>query len=77
LIEFGWLGFIAGILGAAMSEAAVAIIQIKQFDLPFSMHWPLWYTLPFISAALVTLFGWWTSRQVVQVPPNQLLRDAG
>ena len=77
LIEFGWLGFIAGILGAAMSEAAVAIIQTRQFDLPFSMHWELWYTLPFISAFLVTLFGWWTSRQVVQVPPNQLLRDAG
>ncbi len=75
IIEFTILGLLSGLLGAFMSEAAVAVIQIKQFDLPFNWHWQLWILLPICSVLIVTAFGVLTSRQVVSVPPNQLLRD--
>ncbi|MEQ3696773.1 MAG: FtsX-like permease family protein [Pseudomonadales bacterium] len=75
LIEFGFLGFAAGILGAAMAEGAAAVIQTQQFDLPMAWHWPMWIILPIGSALVVALFGLLTSKQVVQVAPNDILRE--
>jgi len=75
IIEFAILGFLAGILAAFMAESSVAVIQIMQFEESFRLHPTLWLVLPIFSTVLVTLFGVFSARSVVKVPPSQLLRE--
>jgi len=75
VIEFAMLGFLAGLLAAFMTESAVAVIQIMQFEESFRLHPKLWLSLPIFSTLLVALFGVYSARSVVKVPPSQLLRE--
>jgi putative ABC transport system permease protein len=65
----------AGLLSALGAEAAVAMLQLFMFDLPFSMHPWLWLVGPLAGAALVGALGVGYSRKAVVQPPLDVLKS--
>ena len=74
-VEFSALGAMAGLLSALGAEAAVAMLQLFMFDLPFSMHPWLWLVGPLAGAALVGALGVGYSRKAVVQPPLDVLKS--
>lgn len=57
--EFAVLGLVAGIAAAVGAEAALWILQRKVFDFPWEPNLVLWWSVPLISALLLSLCGGW------------------
>lgn len=57
--EFAVLGLVAGIAAAVGAEAALWILQRKVFDFPWEPNMILWWSVPLISALLLSLCGGW------------------
>lgn len=74
-IEFGALGAMAGLLGAAGTEVIMFYLQTQLFDLPAQWHPVLWAFAPFVGALLIGSVGVFATRSVLQVPPLQILRN--
>ncbi|OEY67304.1 ABC transporter permease [Marinobacter sp. X15-166B] len=74
MAEFALLGFFAGLLGVAGSEAAVWGLQYRVFEAPFRMHWGVILPIPLVSALILALFGRWQLKPVLRVSPMLLLR---
>ncbi|MCK0164817.1 FtsX-like permease family protein [Marinobacter sp. S6332] len=74
MLEFALLGGFAGILGVAAAEAAVWALQFRMFEGNFSWHWQVVLPIPVISAVVLSLFGRWQLRPVLNVSPMLLLR---
>ena len=74
VLEFGLLGAVAGLLGAAGSEITLAILSAKVFNLPFSMHSALWLTGPLLGILLVGTAGTLSCRSAVSQPPLKVLQ---
>jgi putative ABC transport system permease protein len=74
MLEFAVLGFVAGVMGVLAAEAAVYALQVRMFEGTFRWHWQVILPIPFISAALLALFGRWQLRPVLSVSPMLLLR---
>lgn len=74
-LEFLALGFIAGLLGVASSEAVAWVLYAKVFDLEARFHWPLWLLAPLFGALAVGGSGFWHVRRVLKVSPLQVFRE--
>jgi putative ABC transport system permease protein len=72
--EFFTLGFLSGLLAIILSEIINWNVYIWVFELEYSPTPVLWLIVPFASAALVTLAGMFSSRQVLKQSPMQVLR---
>ena len=57
LAEFALLGAISGLVAAIGAETALAMLQSKVFDFPWSPDWRLWVALPLCGALLLSLCG--------------------
>ena len=57
--EFALLGLVAGIAAAVGAEAALWLLQTKVFDFPWVPTPVLWWSLPLLSALLLSLCGGW------------------
>ncbi|BBV67141.1 TPA: ABC transporter permease [Kluyvera ascorbata] len=55
--EFALLGAISGLVAAIGAETALAMLQTKVFDFPWSPDWRLWVALPLCGALLLSLCG--------------------
>lgn len=55
--EFALLGAISGLVAAIGAETALALLQSKVFDFPWSPDWRLWLALPLCGALLLSLCG--------------------
>ncbi|HGH3370609.1 TPA: putative ABC transporter permease subunit YbbP [Kluyvera cryocrescens] len=55
--EFALLGAISGLVAAIGAETALALLQSKVFDFPWSPDWRLWVALPVCGALLLSLCG--------------------
>ena len=55
--EFALLGAISGLVAAIGAETALALLQSKVFDFPWSPDWRLWVELPVCGALLLSLCG--------------------
>jgi putative ABC transport system permease protein len=75
--EFIALGFLAGLLASACTEAAMAAIAQRLFELPLQFHPWLWLVLPLGGALIVGTSGWLTTRHITRVPPMQSIRALG
>lgn len=75
LLEFSFLGFIAGILAAAGSELTLYLLQTQIFLIEYSIHPMLWISGPLTGAALIGFTGTLISYRVVKVPPMTILRE--
>jgi putative ABC transport system permease protein len=57
--EFAVLGLVAGIAAAVGAEAALWLLTRKVFDFPWEPNMVLWWSVPLISAILLSLCGGW------------------
>lgn len=57
--EFAVLGLVAGIAAAVGAEAALWLLTCKVFDFPWEPNMVLWWSVPLISAILLSLCGGW------------------
>ncbi len=74
LIEFCSLGFLAGLLATIGAELMLYLLQTRSFELPWHPHFVLWLSGPIIGALLIGLFGWLSTRKVIQTAPLKTLR---
>ncbi|MEN3158072.1 FtsX-like permease family protein [Alkalimonas sp. NCh-2] len=76
LLEFAALGALAGILATVLAEAVLGVLQFRLFELPFQLHWNLWWIGPGFGMLVVTLLGWWQLRQLLAIQSSVLMRRA-
>ncbi|MCB5161924.1 ABC transporter permease [Marinomonas algarum] len=75
LVEFGALGFFAGLIAAVGAEACLYGLQVFVFKAEANFHPLLWLLGPGIGVMVITTIGLVASRTVLKVPPMLLLRD--
>ncbi|MGV8924776.1 MAG: putative ABC transporter permease subunit YbbP [Ewingella sp.] len=64
--EFAVLGLVAGIAAAVGAEASLWILQRKVFDFPWEPNLVLWWSVPLVSALLLSLCGGWMGVRLLQ-----------
>lgn len=64
--EFALLGVVSGIVAAIGAEVALAMLQTKVFDFPWSPDWRLWVMLPLCGALLLSLCGAWLGLRLLK-----------
>ncbi|HHT0402317.1 TPA: putative ABC transporter permease subunit YbbP [Raoultella ornithinolytica] len=64
--EFALLGGVSGIVAAIGAEVALAMLQTKVFDFPWSPDWRLWVMLPLCGALLLSLCGGWLGLRLLK-----------
>lgn len=64
--EFALLGVVSGIVAAIGAEVALAMLQTKVFDFPWSPDWRLWVMLPLCGALLLSLCGGWLGLRLLK-----------
>lgn len=64
--EFALLGVVSGIVAAIGAEVALAMLQTKVFDFPWSPDWRLWVMLPLFGALLLSLCGGWLGLRLLK-----------
>ncbi|WP_137169769.1 ABC transporter permease [Marinomonas sp. FW-1] len=74
LVEFGALGFFAGLIAAIGAETCLFGLQVFVFNTEASFHPLLWLLGPAIGVLVITTIGVFASRTVLKVPPMLLLR---
>lgn len=74
ILEFTFLGALAGLFATVLAEVLLLTLQQRLFNLPFSFHYTLWWLGPVSGAILVSLLGWWQLRQLLRVPGGVLIR---
>jgi len=74
LVEFGALGFFAGLIAALGAEACLFGLQVFVFNSQASFHPLLWLLGPVIGVCVIATIGIFASRTVLKVPPMLLLR---
>ena len=74
LLEFCFIGFIAGILAVLGSEIIVWAVYEYLLQQSFVAHYYFWLLCPLISTILAGLIGFIWSRRAIMVPPRDLLR---
>lgn len=72
--EFLVLGALAGLLAAALTEAAMYQVAQEMFELEPKFHPWLWWLVPGAGALLVAGSGWAATRRITRVTPLQALR---
>lgn len=75
LIEFGLLGFIAGLLTVIISEAIIYSLYTKVMHIDYNPNFYVWLLVPVIGSACVGLAGYSGIRQVVNKSPARILRE--
>lgn len=74
-VEFSALGFLSGLLAAAMAEAITWILYSRVFNLDWHFHWESWLVTPLLGALTIGLAGYWNTRPVVRNSPMRVLRE--
>ncbi|WP_421851985.1 ABC transporter permease [Marinomonas sp.] len=74
LVEFGALGFFAGLIAAIGAETCLLGLQVFVFNAEASFHPLLWLLGPTIGVVVISTIGIFASRTVLKVPPMLLLR---
>ncbi|WP_444901989.1 ABC transporter permease [Microbulbifer sp. SSSA007] len=75
ILEFGLLGFAAGLLAAIGAEATLAVLSYWVFELPVILHPVLWLTGPLTGAVLVGTAGTLACYSSISQPPLRVLRE--
>ena len=74
LLEFAFLGALAGLFATVLAELLLMTLQQRVFDMPFQFHFALWWMGPAIGVVSVSLLGWWQLRRLLQIPGAVLIR---
>ncbi|HEX5792301.1 MAG TPA: FtsX-like permease family protein [Rheinheimera sp.] len=74
LLEFALLGAMAGLFATVLAEAMLLIVQQRVFNLPFTLHYHLWWLGPTLGVVLVTALSWWQLKRLLRIPGALLMR---
>ncbi|WP_213994801.1 FtsX-like permease family protein [Arsukibacterium sp.] len=74
LLEFAFLGALAGLFATVLAELLLMILQQRVFEMPFQFHFALWWMGPVIGIVSVSALGWWQLRRLLQIPGAVLIR---
>ena len=74
IIEFAIVGFLSGFIAAIGAELILYVLQVRVFELDFSLHGWLWFMTPLLSAALVGTSGYLSTRSVINSSPLTVIR---
>lgn len=74
-IEFGTIGFLAGLIAAIASEVMLAMVYQALMDIPARAHGFLWVVGPIGGAAVIGTAGLWGTRSITEVPPMRIFRN--
>lgn len=77
LLEFCFIGLLAGILAVLGSEIVVWAVYEHLLDQRFVPHYYFWILCPIFSTLLAGLVGALWSRKVINIPPRDTLRTLG
>jgi putative ABC transport system permease protein len=75
LLEFGLLGFIAGVLTVVMSEAIIYSLYTQVMHITYSPNYYLWLVIPIVGSICVALAGYSGIRYIVNKSPVSVLRE--
>jgi putative ABC transport system permease protein len=75
LVEFGFLGFSAGVIGALAAELSLFGLQVFIFELAPSIHPLMWILGPSTGFIVVSIIGLYAGKSVLTVPPMRMLRS--
>lgn len=74
-IEFLALGGIAGVIAAIVAEASLFMLQWQMFEMDWQLHPELWLIGPLSGALFVALVGNLSTRSLMKMTPNQMIRQ--
>ncbi|MDO6721112.1 cell division protein FtsX [Psychrosphaera sp. 1_MG-2023] len=74
IIEFLSLGAIAGIIAATVADFSLFLLQWRIFEMSWSLHWELCLIGPAIGAGFVATVGALSTRSLMKMSPNELIR---
>jgi putative ABC transport system permease protein len=75
IAEFGLLGFVGGLLGAAVAATSGYLVAVELFDLPGRIGFAVWWLGIGAGTSVVALVGWLATRRLLAVPPIQVLNS--
>ena len=76
IIEFAVVGFISGFIAAIGAELILSVLQVRVFELGFSLHGWLWLITPLLGATLVGTSGYLSTRSVINSSPLTVIRSS-
>ena len=74
IVEFAVVGFLSGFIAAIGGELILCVLQVRVFELGFSLHGWLWLMTPLLGAALVGTSGYLSTRSVINASPLTVIR---
>ncbi len=76
LIEFAFIGFLAGVIATIGSEISLFYLQTQVFQQDFAPHYWVWFTGPVLGTVIIATLGVTATRKVVNTSPLTVLRTA-
>ncbi|MCH8264976.1 MAG: ABC transporter permease, partial [Proteobacteria bacterium] len=74
LIEFAFIGIVAGLIATIGAEASLYFLQEKVFGQEFSLHYWVWLAGPLRGMFIIAGLGVNSTRKVVSISPLNVLR---
>ncbi|MCY4269614.1 MAG: ABC transporter permease [Gammaproteobacteria bacterium] len=74
LIEFSFIGIIAGVIATLGAEGGLYYLQERIFEQDFNPHYWVWLAGPALGCAIIALLGVNSTRKVVSTSPLTVLR---
>lgn len=74
LIEFAFIGLLAGVIATLGAEVSVYYLQVQVFQQEFSPHYWVWFAGPIAGTLIIAGLGVSATRRVVNTSPLTVLR---
>ena len=74
-IEFLVIGFLSGVTACMGAEIIVLILDVRIFEINHQPSYELLAVVPVLSSLLVSFLGMIFVRQIIFLPPSQVLRE--
>ncbi len=75
MIEFAFIGLIAGLIATIGAEAGLYYLQEEIFEQEFTMHYWVWSVGPVLGMLIIGGLGVASTRSVVRISPLEVLRQ--
>ena len=76
LIEFAFIGLVAGVIATIGAESSLYYLQEEIFEQDFGFHYWVWLAGPLLGMVIIGSLGLATTRGVVRISPLNVLRRA-
>ncbi|HLT63896.1 MAG TPA: hypothetical protein VKZ92_05170, partial [Pseudohongiella sp.] len=75
LIEFAFIGLLAGLIATLGAEISVYYLQVQVFQQEFVPHYRIWIAGPLAGMVIIGALGVAATRRVVNTSPLAVLRE--